>query len=104
MSFDKRRSQFFTNELITLLKLIDTNKIDYKTLYGSWAGAFGYFQFMPSTMKNYAFDYNKDNYIDLKNSEDAYASAANYLTKIGWKKNQPCFYKIELNQNTPRNI
>ena len=70
-------------------------------MYGSWAGAFGYFQFMPSTMKNYAFDYNKDNYIDLKNSEDAYASAANYLTKIGWKKNQPCFYKIELNQNTP---
>ena len=101
LSFDKRRSQFFTNELITLLKLIDTNKIDYKTLYGSWAGAFGYFQFMPSTIKNYAYDFNKDNYIDLKNSEDAYASAANYLTKIGWKKNQPCFYKIELNKNTP---
>jgi len=56
---------------------------------------------MPSTIKNYAFDYNKDDYIDLKNSEDAYASAANYLTKIGWKKNQPCFYKVELNENIP---
>lgn len=101
LSFDKRRSEFFTNELLILLKLIDTNQIDYSTLYGSWAGAFGYFQFMPSTIKNYAFDYNKDDYIDLKNSEDAYASAANYLTKIGWKKNQPCFYKVELNENIP---
>ncbi|MBD1148780.1 lytic murein transglycosylase [Pelagibacterales bacterium SAG-MED30] len=101
LSFDKRRSEFFTKELLILLKLIDTNQIDYSTLYGSWAGAFGYFQFMPSTIKNYAFDYNKDDYIDLKNSEDAYASAANYLTKIGWKKNQPCFYKVELNENIP---
>ncbi len=101
LSFDKRRSEFFTSELITLLKLIDSNQIDYKTLYGSWAGAFGFFQFMPSTITNYAIDYNKDDYIDLKNNEDAYPSAANYLSKIGWKKNQPCFYKIELNQKIP---
>jgi membrane-bound lytic murein transglycosylase B len=101
LSFDKRRSDFFTNELIILLKLIETNQINYKTLYGSWAGAFGFFQFMPSTITNYAIDYNKDDYIDLKNSEDAYPSAANYLNKIGWKKNEPCFYKIELNNNIP---
>ena len=49
LSFDKRRSEFFTNELLTILKLVESNKIDYKTLYGSWAGAFGFFQFMPST-------------------------------------------------------
>jgi len=101
LSFDKRRSEFFTNELITLLKLIDTNQIDYKTLYGSWAGAFGFFQFMPSTITNYAIDHNKDNNIDLKNNEDAYPSAANYLTNIGWKKNEPCFYKIELDTSIP---
>ena len=101
LSYDKRRSDFFSNELITLLKLIDNDQIDYKTLYGSWAGAFGFFQFMPSTIDNYAFDYNRDNYIDLKNSEDAYASAANYLNKIGWKKNDFCFKKIELDQNIP---
>ena len=77
LSFDERRSEFFTKELLILLKLIDTNQIDYKTLYGSWAGAFGFFQFMPSTIKNHAIDYNKDNYIDLKNANDAYASAAN---------------------------
>ena len=101
LSYDKRRSEFFSNELLTLLKLIDKNQVDYKTLYGSWAGAFGFFQFMPSTIQNYAFDYNMDNYIDLKNSEDAYASAANYLKKIGWKKNGFCFKKIELDENIP---
>tara|TARA_A100001234_G_scaffold33756_1_gene26300 strand:+ start:160 stop:1161 length:1002 start_codon:yes stop_codon:yes gene_type:complete len=102
LSYDERRSEFFTKELLILLKLIDQNQIDYKSLYGSWAGAFGFFQFMPSTIKNHAIDYNKDNYIDLKNSEDAYASAANYLNKIGWKKELPCFYKIELSDNIPK--
>ena len=102
LSFDKRRSDFFSNELLTLLKLIDDKQINYKTLYGSWAGAFGYFQFMPSTMKNYAIDYDKNNYIDLKNNTDAYASAANYLNKIGWKDNQPCFYKINLSEEIPK--
>ena len=102
LSFDKRRSDFFSNELIILLRLIENNQIDYKTLYGSWAGAFGYFQFMPSTMKNYAVDYDKNSYIDLKNNNDAYASAANYLNRIGWKDDQPCFYKINLSNEVPK--
>jgi len=102
LSFDERRSEFFSNELIILLILIENNQIDYKTLYGSWAGAFGYFQFMPSTMKNYAIDYDKNGYIDLKNNNDAYASAANYLNKIGWKDDQPCFYKINLSNEVPK--
>ena len=102
LSYDKRRSEFFTKELLILLKLIDQNQIDYLTLYGSWAGAFGFFQFMPSTIKNHAIDFNNDNYIDLKNSEDAYASAANYLKKIGWKKNAPCFYRITLKDDIPK--
>ena len=102
LSFDKRRSDFFTEELLILLKLIDTNKIDYKTLYGSWAGAFGFFQFMPSTIKNHAIDYNNDNYIDLKNSSDAYASAGNYLNNMGWKKDSHCFYKIDLKDEIPK--
>ena len=102
LSFDKRRSEFFSNELLTLLRLIETNQIDYKTLYGSWAGAFGYFQFMPSTMKNYAIDYDRNSYIDLKNNNDAYASAANYLSKIGWNDKLPCFYKINLLNDVPK--
>ena len=99
LSFDQRRSKFFTNELLILLKLIDSNQIDYKSLYGSWAGAFGFFQFMPSTIENYAIDYNNDNYIDLKNSQDSYASAANYLNNMGWNQETPCFYKINLNDD-----
>ena len=102
LSYDQRRSKFFTNELISLLKLIETKQIDHKTLYGSWAGAFGFFQFMPTTITNYAIDHNNDDSIDLKNNEDAYPSAANYLKKIGWKKNEPCFYQIELKEDIPK--
>jgi len=101
LSFDKRRSNFFTNELITILQLVEKGTIDYKILYGSWAGAFGNFQFMPTTIKNYAIDYNKNNIIELRNLEDSFASAANYINKIGWKKNKPCFFKIELSENIP---
>ena len=101
LSFDKRRSAFFTNELLTLLKLIDNNVVDKNILYGSWAGAFGNFQFMPSTIKNYAIDYNNNSNIELKKIEDSFASAANYIKKIGWKKNEPCFYKVELKEDIP---
>ena len=101
LSFDKRRSEFFTQELITILKLIDAGVIDKKILFGSWAGAFGNFQFMPSTIKKYAIDYNSDNLIDLKSTEDSFASAANYINKLGWKKNSPCFYRVKLNENIP---
>ena len=86
LSFDKRRSEFFTDELLILLKLVDKNIINKDILYGSWAGAFGNFQFMPRTIRNYAIDYNKNKTIELKNIEDSFASAANYLKTIGWKK------------------
>ena len=102
LSFDKRRSEFFTNELLILLRLIEIKKIDYKTLYGSWAGAFGFFQFMPSTIKNHAIDFDKDNHINLKSNNDSYASAANYLNNMGWSKNSHCFYKVNLKENIPK--
>ena len=101
LSYDQRRSEFFTKELITLLKLVDAKIINPNTLFGSWAGAFGNFQFMPSTIKNHAIDYNKDGSIDLKNIEDSFASAANYLSNLGWNDNTPCFYRINLNENIP---
>tara|TARA_B100000965_G_C19591638_1_gene758218 strand:- start:2217 stop:3215 length:999 start_codon:yes stop_codon:yes gene_type:complete len=101
LSFDKRRSDFFTSELITLLKLIDMQIVDPDLLFGSWAGAFGNFQFMPSTIKNYAVDYNKDGKINLKSTDDSFASAANYLNNLGWTSTNPCFYKVELKKNTP---
>ena len=101
LSFDKRRSKFFTSELITLLKLVDANIIDPDTLFGSWAGAFGNFQFMPSTITNHAIDYNKDKKIDLKNIEDSFASAANYIKNLWWNNDIPCFYKINLKDDIP---
>ena len=102
LSFDKRRSDFFTKELLILLNLVDKKIIDREILYGSWAGAFGNFQFMPRTIRNYAIDYNKNKTIELKKTEDSFASSANYLKTIGWKKNQPCYFKIELKNNIPK--
>ena len=102
LSFDKRRSEFFSEELLILLKLVDKKIIKKDILFGSWAGAFGNFQFMPRTIRNYAIDFNENKIIELKKTEDSFASAANYLKKIGWKKNQPCFYKIALKENIPK--
>ena len=101
LSFDKRRSEFFTKELLILISLVDKKIIDKNILYGSWAGAFGNFQFMPRTIQNYAIDFNNNKTIELKKTEDSFASAANYLKKIGWKKNNPCFFKIDLKNNIP---
>jgi membrane-bound lytic murein transglycosylase B len=102
LSFDERRSEFFTKELITMLQLVEDKKIDHKILYGSWAGAFGNFQFMPSTIEGYAIDYDKNDIIELKSTKDSFASAANYINKIGWKKNQPCFIRVNLTKNVPK--
>ena len=100
LSFDKRRSGFFTNELLTILELIDKQIVDPSILYGSWAGAFGNFQFMPSTIEKYAIDYDNNSKIELKNSlEDSLASAANYMSKIGWNMNEPCFYRVDLKKD-----
>ena len=104
LSFDKRRSEFFTNELLTILKLIDNEIVDPNILYGSWAGAYGNFQFMPSTIEKYAIDYNNNNLIELKNNHDSFASAANYLNKMGWKRDAPCFKKVSLKSNVPNKI
>ena len=102
LSFDKRRSEFFSAELLILLNLVDKKIIKKDILFGSWAGAFGNFQFMPRTIRNYAIDFNQNSIIELKKTEDSFASAANYLKMIGWKKNNPCFLKINLKDNIPK--
>ena len=104
LSFDERRSEFFTRELITMLQLVEAQKIDHSILYGSWAGAFGNFQFMPSTIERYAIDYDQNNIIELKSTKDSFASAANYINKIGWNKNQPCFIKVNLIESVPKKL
>jgi len=103
LSYDKRRRDFFSSQLLTLLKLIDKKLIDPSKLYGSWAGAYGNFQFMPSTIIGYAIDYDGNNKIELKASlADSLASAANYINKIGWEKGQPCFYRVKLTKKVKK--
>ena len=103
LSYDTRRRDFFSSQLFILLKLIDDKLIDPDTLYGSWAGAYGNFQFMPSSIKRYAIDYDNDNKIELKNSlDDSVASAANYINKIGWKKDEPCFFRVKLTKKVKK--
>tara|TARA_B100000686_G_scaffold301332_1_gene336540 strand:- start:83 stop:805 length:723 start_codon:yes stop_codon:yes gene_type:complete len=100
LSYDMRRRDFFSSQLLILLKLIDRKLIDPSTLYGSWAGAYGNFQFMPSSIKRYAIDYDNNNKIELKSSlDDSLASAANYIHSIGWKKGEPCFFRVKLTKN-----
>jgi len=99
LAFDPRRSDFFTRELVTLLKLIDKGKIPIDAK-GSWAGAMGAVQFMPSNVQAYGVDADKDGIVDLWNSqEDIYSSAANFLKHLGWKKGQKWGREVTIPKN-----
>ena len=88
LAYDPRRSGFFTKEFIALLKLIDKNIIPLDAK-GSWAGAMGAVQFMPTNVIAYGVDANNDGKVNLWNDkEDIYASAANFLNKLGWEKGE----------------
>ncbi|WP_347332762.1 lytic murein transglycosylase [Marinimicrobium locisalis] len=85
LACDKRRSQYFTRELMSALRIIDEGAIEAKNMEGSWAGAMGHVQFMPSVFLRHAVDYDGDRKRDLWNSlPDAMASAANFLSSMGW--------------------
>jgi len=100
LSFDNRRPEYFEKELIILLKLIDNKTIKYESLYGSWAGAIGNFQFMPSTIQKYAINFDDNTEIDLINSfQDSIASAANYLKMIGWNNKDLWGFEIKIDNN-----
>jgi len=86
LAYDGRRSAYFRKELLNALKIIDAGHIDYRNMLGSWAGAMGQVQFMPSSFLNFAVDGNDDGRIDLwQTPEDYLSSAANYLAKMGWQ-------------------
>ncbi|MEY4589655.1 MAG: hypothetical protein RL497_1731 [Pseudomonadota bacterium] len=86
------RAEFFTKELEALLLLSKQQKQDPLSLTGSYAGAMGYGQFMPSSVRNFAVDYNGDGIIDIwKNKGDAIASVANYFKEHGWQHRAPAF-------------
>ena len=100
LSYDDRRPKFFRNELYQALKIVDEQEVDFTKMEGSWAGAMGHFQFMPSTFNAYAVDYNGDGKIDIWHSfEDAAGAAANYLSSIGWKPGIPWGMEVRLPWN-----
>lgn len=86
LAYDKRRGKFFRSQLIDALKIIDRGDITAKAMRGSWAGAMGHMQFIPSTFNQYAVDHNGNGRRDIWNDlPDAFASAANYLKEVGWR-------------------
>ncbi len=90
-----RRSDFFRKELIHFLLLCRENKIDPLSVKGSYAGAFGQAQFMPSSFNEYAVDFDGDSHRDLISStSDIFASIANYLKKYNWALHGPVFVEI----------
>ena len=85
LAFEGRRHEYFKKELLNALTIINEGHISFDKMTGSWAGAMGQCQFMPSSFLNYATDWNKDGNKDIWNSKpDVFASAANYLKKVGW--------------------
>lgn len=100
LSYKNRRADFFKNELYNVLKIMETHQLKGEKIRGSWAGAMGHFQFMPSTYQHYAVDFDGDKVPDIWNSfPDALASAENYLTKLGWKKDEPWGMRVSLPWN-----
>lgn len=97
LSCNGRRQPFFRGELLALLKLLDAGDLQAEGLTGSWAGAFGHTQFMPSTYARIAVDGDGDGRRDLVASiPDALASTANYLAKAGWRTGQPWGIEVSL--------
>ncbi len=89
LAYDGRRSEFFRGELMNALKIMDTEKLSAEDFQGSWAGAFGQCQFMPSSFLKYAVDFDGDGKRDIwYTNADIFASIANYLHSEGWNANE----------------
>jgi membrane-bound lytic murein transglycosylase B len=97
LAYDGKRKQFAEKELLTALRVMQNEKLASTEMVGSWAGAIGHPQFMPSSFEKYAVDFNVDGKRDLWNSlGDAFASIANYIKGSGWKENQSWGVEIVL--------
>lgn len=95
--YEGRRQTFFTNQLIALMKIADKNGDDISDYGGSWAGAMGHFQFIPTTLAAYGVDGNGDGKIDISGSiGDAMMSAGNYLNRLGWNENERIVRRVVL--------
>lgn len=100
LSYDGRRSAYFRGELMNALKIVDDGHISAETMLGSWAGAMGQCQFMPSSFLKFAEDWNGDGRRDIWTTRaDVLASAANYLSQSGWKGDETWGRPVKLPAN-----
>ena len=105
LAFEGRRANFFRKELLNALKIMENEGIDLHLLKGSWAGAMGQSQFMPSSFIQYAQDFNKDGFKNIwENHEDIFASIAHYLHSHGWNKNRTWGREVIIDNKNINNI
>ncbi|OOF59024.1 lytic murein transglycosylase [Rodentibacter myodis] len=99
LAFDGRREALFSKEFVNAMKMLERDHIQRHRMLGSWAGAMGQTQFMPSAFLNYAADGNNDGVKDIwTNQFDTFASIANYLHTVGWNDKLPWGMEVSLNQ------
>ena len=100
LAYDGRRAEFFRSQLLDAMRVVDAGHNTVDGLRGSWAGAMGHMQFMPSTLLKYGIDEDADGHIDIWLSlPDAFASAANYLSQVGWHKAELAAIEVKLPAN-----
>lgn len=105
LAWEGRRAEFFKKELLDALKIIDQGHTSADNMRGSWAGAMGQCQFMPSSFRNFAVDYNGDGRKDIWGTRaDVFASAANYLSKSGWKHDERWGRKVSAPAGLPKGL
>lgn len=105
LAYDGRRGEFFRGELFKALKILEEGHIRHSGMKGSWAGAMGQSQFMPSSFMKFAVDFDKDGRRDIWTSEaDVFASAANYLASHGWKKGRAWGRQVKLPKGLDRSL
>ena len=105
LAFDGRRSAYFRKELFNALTIVDQGHIAAKAMMGSWAGAMGQNQFMPSSFLRYAVDYDGDGRRDIWGTQaDIFASSANYLSKVGWRGDQTWGRRVRLPEGFDRSL
>ncbi len=105
LAYDGRRSTFFRKQLMDALQILEEGHIEADKMTGSWAGAMGQAQFMPSTFRAYAVDFDGDGRIDLWNSKgDVFASAANYLSNVGWNDDQTWGREVKLPKDFDKSL
>lgn len=103
LAYDGRRRDFFTDELMKALQILDEGHIKHADMKGSWAGAMGQSQFMPSSFLNFAQDFDGDGHKDIWNTKaDVFASAANYLSESGWHGDERWGRLVEVPRDLPR--